>query len=210
MRHEMWVDPVEETFAWALATIDLHQVEEPSMQGSKGAVEELIVPPRLREIEQVVGRVRPALVEVLRRFRIPPDDACDLVQNVYLKYLEHADEVHTPETWMVAAMRYECLQHLRSERRKLYQAVDDALLELVSCPGAVPQERESLLSALAAKIRGLGEKCRELLRLRYRLGCDRHEIADGLGVKATSIGTLERRCLAQLSERVLGAAGGPG
>jgi RNA polymerase sigma factor (sigma-70 family) len=184
--------------------------EVPSMRGSEGALEEPVVPFRLREIEQVVSRVRPAFVNVLRRYRIPPEDACDLVQNVYLKYVEHADEVREPGAWMLAALRYECLQHLRSERRKLYQAVDEALLDLVGCPGACPQERESLLQALAAKIRGLGEKCRELLRLRYSLGCDRQEIAAGLGIKKSSIGTLERRCLAQLSERVLGTAGGPG
>jgi RNA polymerase sigma factor (sigma-70 family) len=181
--------------------------EEPPMRASREAAEEQIVPPLLREIEQIARRVRPDFVRVLRGFRIPPEDARDLVQNVYLKYVEHAAEVRHPAAWMVSTLRRECLHHLRSERRKLYEAVDEALLDLVGCPQTSRQEHNSLLSALAAKIRGLSEKCRELLRLRYGLGCDRVETAEGLGVRASSIGTLERRCLAQLSERVLAAEG---
>lgn len=179
------------------------------MGASRGMTAEEVVPPRLREIEQIARRVRPEFVRVLRSFRIPPEDARDLVQNVYLKYLEHSHEVRHPTAWMVTTLRRECLHHLRSERRKLYEAVDEALLDLAGCPEACPQERDSLLSALAAKIRELGEKCRELLRLRYGLGFDRFETAEGLGVRPSSVGTLERRCLAQLSERVLATGGGP-
>ena len=166
------------------------------------------VPVGLLLIEQALHRARPQLVRVLRSFRIPPEDARDLVQNVYLSYLEHADSIEFPERWMVVALRRECLHHARSERRRLYQAVDEALLDLVACPTAAPQERESLLHLLGERIRRLGERCRELLRLRYRLGCDRAETAHELGVRPSSIGTLERRCLDELGESVLAGADG--
>ena len=161
------------------------------------------VPPRLREIEAIVSRVRPDFVRILRTFRIPSEDARDLVQNVYVTFLEKSDSVADPERWMIGALRRECLHFLRTERHKLYEAIDDALLDLVVCTDVVPQERESLLAALARRIRDLGERCRELLRLRFRLGCDRFETADQLRLRPSSIGTLEKRCLAALSERLL-------
>jgi RNA polymerase sigma factor (sigma-70 family) len=163
------------------------------------------VPQRLREIEEIVSKARPEFVRVLRAFRIPAEDARDLVQNVYLQFLEKSESIVEPTSWMLGALRRECLHFLRSERRKLYEAVDEALLDLVVCADDSPQERETLLSALARRIRELGARCRELLRLRYRLGCDRFETADQLRVKPSSIGTLEKRCLAQLSERLLAA-----
>ena len=161
------------------------------------------VPPRLRQIEEIVSRARPEFVRVLRSFRIPSEDARDLVQNVYVKFLEKSETVSDPVAWMIGALRCECLHFRRTERRRLYEAIDDALLDLVVCPGDGPQEKESLLSALGRRIRELGERCRELLRLRYRLGCDRFETADQLKIRPSSIGTLEKRCIAALSERLL-------
>lgn len=179
------------------------------MPGIREATAEQAVPPRLRQIEQLVRRVRPELVRVLRSFRIPPEDARDLLQNVYLNYLEHCDSIRNPDTWMPVALRRECLHYVRSERHRMYEAIDDSLLDLVACPDACPpQERASLLGALARKIQQLGERCRELLRLRYSLGCDRFETAKGLGLRPASIGTLEKRCLAELSERMLAAGDG--
>jgi len=174
----------------------------------RGAAGESIVPPGLRQIESIVRQVRPELVRVLRQFRIAPEDARDLIQNVYLAYLQHRDEVREPKGWMVTALRRQCLHHLREERRRLYEAVDEALLDLAGCPEAVPQERESLLASLARKIQELGARCRELLNLRYGFGFDRTETALELGLRPSSIGTLERRCIAELSERVLAADGG--
>jgi RNA polymerase sigma factor (sigma-70 family) len=174
------------------------------MPGFREAADQPVLPPRLRQVELIVRRTRPELVRVLRSFRIPPEDARDLLQNVYLAYVERADEIRDPDAWMVVAVRRECLHHVRAERHRMYEAIDESLLDLVACPDACPpQERHSLLDALARKIAQLGERCRELLRLRYGLGCDRFETAEGLGVRPSSIGTLERRCLAELSERMI-------
>jgi RNA polymerase sigma factor (sigma-70 family) len=178
------------------------------MSGTRESADEILVPPRLRQIESVVRRVRPELVRVLRRFRIPPEDARDLIQEVCLAYVSKADGIADPDFWFVGALRRSCLMFIRSERRRLYDAVDEALLDLASCPEEVPQERESLLASLGRRIRELGERCRELLWLRYRMGYDRGEAATQLGVRASSIGTLERRCIAELSERILATEAG--
>jgi len=201
-------EPAEVAITPGFATLLPLLEEGVAMAELRSAAGESVVPSGLREIESIVRRVRPDLVRVLRQFRIPPEDARDLIQNVYLAYLQHREEVRSPEAWMVTALRRQCLHHLRDERRRLYEAVDDALLDLAACPDACPQERESLLAALARKISELGARCRELLRLRYGLGFDRFEAARELGVRPSSVGTLERRCIAELSERVLAAEGG--
>jgi len=164
------------------------------------------VPPRLRQIESIVSRARPEFVRILRAFQIPAEEARDLVQNVYLAFLEKTESISDPVSWMLGALRRECLHFRRNERRRLYDAIDDALLDLVACPDeVVPQEKQSLLSALARRIRELGRKCRDLLQLRYQMGCDRFETADQLRLRPSSIGTLEKRCIAALSERILAA-----
>lgn len=204
MECEISTGPAAPFCAELFARIDGILAGESSMPGARGAADETSISPRLRQIEQIVRRARPELVRVLRAFRIPPEDARDLLQNVYLAYLERAEEIRVPEAWMVVAVRRECLHYVRSERHRLYEAIDESLLDLVVCPDACPpQERHTLLEALARKIAQLGERCRELLRLRYGLGCDRFETAAGLGVRPSSIGTLEKRCLAELSERVV-------
>lgn len=209
MQAEASAGPVAPPLAELFARIDALLAGETSMPGIREAPGEPIVPPRLRQIEQIVRRVRPELVRVLRAFRIPPEDARDLLQNVYLTYLERADEIRDAAPWMVVAVRRECLHYVRAERHRMYEAIDESLLDLVACPDECPpQERDSLLAALARKIEMLGERCRELLRLRYGLGCDRFETAEGLGVRPSSIGTLEKRCLAELSERMIVAVGG--
>lgn len=166
---------------------------------------------RLRPLEVVAARVRPEFVRILRAFEIPPEDARDLVQNVYLAFLEKSPGIAQPFNWLLGALRRECLHYRRSERRKLYRAIDDGLLDLAGSSESATPERKSLLAALGRRIAELDARCRELLALRYRLGCDRLETATQLGVRPASIGTLERRCLAALSERLLaaGRARGP-
>lgn len=193
--------------AGASARIDRGLWRMRRMEVRRDIADEDAVPPRLRRVESVVRRVRPQLVGVLRRFRIPPDDAQDLIQEVCVDYLERADDILDPDRWFVGALRKACLEFIRTERRRLYDAVDAALLDLAACPGSCSQERESLLASLGRRIRELGERCRELLWMRYELGFDRFEAASKLNVQPSSIGTLERRCIAQLSERILAAGG---
>jgi RNA polymerase sigma factor (sigma-70 family) len=143
---------------------------------------------------------RRQIVAVLRRFRVPPEDAGDLVQNALLALLEKGDEVENPAAWLIVAVERQCLHWL-------YDAVDAVFLDLTATKTASP-EQEALVAALVRQIQGLKERCRRLLMLRYRLGCDRDEIAADMALQPNSVNHLEKRCLAELSRR-LARAGAP-
>jgi hypothetical protein len=94
----------------------------------------------------------------------------------------------------------------RAYRRRLYLAVDAALLDCLSEPVAPPQERDDLLHDLRQMIERLPPRCRSLLALRFQLGYEPAEVARRLGYRGSSIGQVTHRCLAALSREMLAGA----
>jgi RNA polymerase sigma factor (sigma-70 family) len=144
---------------------------------------------------------RRQIVAVLRRYRVPAEDARDLVQNALLALLQKGDQIENPAAWLTVAVERECLHWLRADRRRLYEAVDAVLLDLTAARTVSP-EQETIVAALVRQIQGLKLRCRRLLLLRYKLGCDRDEIAADLDLRPNSVNHLEKRCLAELSRRI--------
>ena len=48
-------------------------------------------------IEETISRSRLSCLKVLTRFRIPPEDAEDLLQDAFLLLIKKGDEVRNPE-----------------------------------------------------------------------------------------------------------------
>jgi len=142
---------------------------------------------------------------LLSTYRIPTDEAEDVLQQTLLALLYQWDRVRDPECWLLGALRRNCLMYWRTNRRKIYSSVDTSLLEWLSEPVAPTQERTDLLSDLENLIGRLPSRCRSLLQLRFRLGYEPPEIAERLGYRASSIGKITTRCLAALSRELLAA-----
>ena len=152
--------------------------------------------------EEVLRAARPALMRGLARFRIPPEDGEDLLQEVMVQFVRKRKEILNPIPWMAGAMRNECLLYWRRRRRQLYVAVDEAVLDAVA-DEAASQEHEAMLSRLEEVIATLNERCQTVLRLRYLLGCKPAEVAERTGYKLGSVDKILRRCVAALSQRLL-------
>jgi len=157
------------------------------------------------QLEEVLSRAKPRLAAVLERFRIPPEEAKDLLQQSYLAYLRKQGGLDDPVTWLVGALQKECLFYLRRQRRRLYEAVDQALLEL--CAGGVgaAQERSALLGEVRRVVQRLRAQCQRLLHLRFGLGYERREVAAEMSYGLESVHVIERRCLEQLTRELLSA-----
>ncbi len=140
---------------------------------------------------------------VFARFRIPEQDAEDLLQQALLTYVRKRHTVRDPESWLVGTLRNRCLKYWRARRRSLYIAVDEALLESLATPGETSQERADLRRDLSTAMGRLRPRCRSILGLRYGLGCEPRETARRLGYKESSIYKLVERCLAALSSQLL-------
>jgi RNA polymerase sigma factor (sigma-70 family) len=153
--------------------------------------------------EEFLRGVEPRLKRLLAIYRIPTEDAEDVLQQALLALLYQWERVRDPESWLFGTLRRHCLMYWRTHRRRIYSAVDSTLLEWLSAPAAPSQERLDLLCDLENLIDRLPARCRRLLRLRFRLGYEPQEVARQLGYQASSIGKVTTRCLAALSRELL-------
>jgi RNA polymerase sigma factor (sigma-70 family) len=155
--------------------------------------------------DDFLRRVEPRLKRVLSNYRIPGDDAEDVLQQALLALLYQWERVRDPECWLVGTLRRHCLMYWRTHRRRIYSAVDSSILEWLSEPVAPAQERAELRCDLENLIGRLPSRCRSLLQLRFRLGYEAPEVAQRLGYRTSSIGKITTRCLAALSRELLAA-----
>ncbi len=152
--------------------------------------------------EELLERVEPRLKGLLWFYRIPTDDAADLFQDTFYSLLYSAHEINDREAWLLGTLKRKCLMYWRQQRRSLYAAVDETLLDWLATPMAPPQEREQLIADLESLIERLPPKCRKVLRLRFLLGYEPQEVASQLGYSPASIGKITHRCLAALSHQM--------
>lgn len=141
--------------------------------------------------------------KLLARFRIPPQDAEDLLQDTFLLFLRRRPEVDNDGRWLQGALKYRCLVYWRDRRRSFYNAMDTALLEALAEPTAPSQERRVLLADIAERVEELSERCRAVLKLRYQSDFKPAELADHLGYSRRGIYKILDRCVAALSKRLL-------
>jgi RNA polymerase sigma-70 factor (ECF subfamily) len=153
-------------------------------------------------VEEVLRRVEPRLVGLFGRYRVPTQDAEDLLQEALLALVAKPDAIRCPETWLLGTLRNRCLLYWRKRRRQLYETVDATILELVASPGTPAQEQADVSSDLRNLISRLPERCQSIFRLRYGLGCERSEVATQLGYQQSSIRKVTLRCLSALSRQL--------
>ncbi|HEY0513290.1 MAG TPA: sigma-70 family RNA polymerase sigma factor [Thermoanaerobaculia bacterium] len=153
--------------------------------------------------EDFLKAVEPRLKRLLTVYRIPSEDAEDVLQQALLALLYQWERVRDPESWLFGTVKRHCLMYWRTHRRRIYSAVDSTILEWLSEPIAPSQERADLLCDLESLINQLPARCRSILRLRFRLGYEPPEVARMLGYRESSIGKVTTRCLAALSRELL-------
>jgi|HubBroStandDraft_3_1064219.scaffolds.fasta_scaffold09797_2 RNA polymerase sigma factor (sigma-70 family) len=157
-------------------------------------------------LEQFLKRIWPRLKVSFARYRIPPQDTEDILQQALLALVHQRASIRDPEAWLMGTIRNKCLLYWRDQRRKLYEAVDAAALECMAAPTAPAQEWSDFRHDLANAIDRLPERCRSVLSLRYSQGYQTSEVAARLGYSPASISKISTRCLAALT-RQLAAAG---
>ena len=162
-------------------------------------------PGTAEDLEAVVERIKPKARQIFARYRIPPADAEDLLQEAFIVYLHKKETIRQTEPWLLGTLRKRCLVYWRTRRRRLYNAVDTAVLEAVAKPERPAQEIADLNSDLKCALGKLSERCRSLLQLRYGLGCTPLETAERMGYRSSGIYKVLERCLAALTTRLVNA-----
>ncbi len=154
------------------------------------------------DLEDLLGNVRPRALRVLGHFRIPEQDADDLLQQSFLVLLYKRHEVRDPERWFLGVLRNHCRRYWQGRRRALYTAVDSAVLEGLAAPVDPDQPRSDVRRDLDAALGHVPARCRQLLRLRYEQGYRPVEAARRLGYRASSAYKVLERCIASLTTRL--------
>lgn len=153
----------------------------------------------------LVERYAPLVMGVASRYRLRAEDAADVSQGVWLKLVEHLDDIREPLAlpgWIVTTTRREALRVLQVRQRTV--AVDPQIgltLEGASDAGSLDDEllRDEQHHALREGLRELRPLHRDLLVLLLEdppLSYD--DISRKLGIPIGSIGPTRARCLEAL------------
>lgn len=156
-------------------------------------------------VEALMERIQPKLRSLIAHYGIPHHEVDDLLQETFLAFLHKRDSIYCHESWLLGTARKQCLMYLRSHRRRIYSAVDAAVLELMTQPDRPPQEKAEIVFDLNRLLARIPSRCQDLLRLRYRMGYDPAEVAQQMGYRSSSIRKVTSRCLRALTRQMCAA-----
>jgi len=125
----------------------------------------------------------------------------ELAQDVFLKLYRELPRLESGEHvkfWLRKVISHRCMDYVRSARRKLEVALDDALE-----PAAESSETDFLLeSGLRKLVASLPDEARMVIVLRYQEEMEPQEIAQTLGIPLGTVKSRLQRSLVLLRGKV--------
>jgi RNA polymerase sigma factor (sigma-70 family) len=157
--------------------------------------------PRIQSaFDDAVAQLERSGREYLRRHRLPPEDADDILQQTLLTYLIKHDSIYDPEAWVRGALKKRCQFYWRRRQKNLVTLVDSTILEALSAPSRPDQsEKGDVRRDLGRALDSLPTRCRQLLQLRYGQDCNPQEAAVACGYRPSGAYKIFERCLAALT-----------
>jgi len=124
-----------------------------------------------------------------KRFRVPPADVEGVVHEVFVSYIRHESKIRDTRAWLVGAVCKASRKYWHNGKREeptdLSDQVDPVpMLELLT----------ARLDAVMA-LRQLGDRCREVVRLRFFEGLDFDELGSRFSVTSGSAKLKLARCM---------------
>ena len=152
----------------------------------------------------LVARLDGVLRSVVRRYRLAPADADDVVQTTWLRALTHLHRLNEPGaigSWLVVTARREALRSLqRGVRESLTDELEPFDAEDETRPEEVALERERDAALRRAVARLSGRQRELVMHLLTTPAPTYEELAERLGMPIGSIGPTRERALARLRE----------
>jgi RNA polymerase sigma factor (sigma-70 family) len=143
----------------------------------------------------LLEQLRPRLRRILAKYRVPPIEAEDILQEAVLATLAKWNEIHSKEGWLLITVRNRSAAYRQQQQKNRLQAMDPQFLENLSKPMPPVQEREVLQSDVEPLLRILRSREQQVLLLRYGLEMTPDEIAARVGYQASSIRKIAYRSL---------------
>jgi RNA polymerase sigma factor (sigma-70 family) len=153
-------------------------------------------------IDELIEAVRPKVRRVFAQYRIPHQDAEDLMQEALIVTFKRWADIYFKEGWLLVTLRHKCSIYWREKRTGRVQAVDPSFLESLSEPVSPEQERAEMLWDLDRLFDCLEERHSALLSLRYLFGYSTAQCAEILGYNVSSVRKLSCRAVAKMLRRL--------
>lgn len=151
--------------------------------------------------EQLINEARPRIRRVLSSYRIPPQDAEDVIQEALLAAFLVWPSIQNKVAWLTVTLRRKCSLYWRSQSYRRWHGVDPEFLEDLAGSEPPRQEREEMYWDLDRLLDQLASRHQELVRLRFGLGLSPEEAAERLGYNPSSIRKVTCRALARLQKK---------
>jgi RNA polymerase sigma factor (sigma-70 family) len=152
--------------------------------------------------EELIAVSRPKVRRVFAQYRIPHQDAEDLLQEALIVTFKRWDDIRHKEGWLVVTLRFKCSIYWREKQGSRLQGVDPSFLEVLSEAVPPEQEREEMHWDLEELFDCLEERHSALLRLRYLHGYSTAECAEILGYNVSSVRKLCGRAVVKMLRRL--------
>jgi len=139
----------------------------------------------------------------VQAFRLPPEDAEDVFQEVFARVYQHLDRLRSDDSirpWIAQLTRRLCIDRLRSSGREGPAELDDL------DPGGADEALAGLEDALTvrASLDAVGDPCRDILDRFFCRDESYKSIGDALGLPAGTIASRISRCLGKVRAELEG------
>jgi RNA polymerase sigma factor (sigma-70 family) len=157
----------------------------------------------------LVDEFAPLVLSICRRYRLSPEDANEVGQEVWMRLVVHLRRLREPAAlpgWLATTTRNECLRWLQADRRRSDTATAYHRERVITVDPPVDTEllAAERNAALRTAFRQLPANCQELLSNLIVDPPPRYaEIADLMGLSAGSLGPLRARCIAKIQQSPL-------
>jgi RNA polymerase sigma factor (sigma-70 family) len=152
--------------------------------------------PARHDLAALLEGSRPKLKRVLSQFRIPPEDAEDVLQELFVRFLYKSPTIELPEGWLVGTLRNLCLGywHTRRLRERRQTHLDPLALDEGLATVAPAQWGWEVRADLAAAVAQLGPKQRAFF-LHWLLHAPGPDLlAQRFGYRPSSLRQTLKRC----------------
>lgn len=163
--------------------------------------------------DQLIDRYQRLVFAIPRRAGLSESQSADVLQEVFLTLFQKLDEINQPEkirSWIVTTAKFKTWGTVRGEKGFYSPATEEEFeYEMSSLKDESPLADEKLVEMeqqhmIRTALTKLEEKCQKILSMIYLTepAASYAEVAEAIGVGATSISPLRSRCLKKL-EKVL-------
>lgn len=113
-----------------------------------------------------------AIEALFARFRIPLEEAREILQQTILTLLIRYPDLRSPQLWVMRTLKRRCVLWCRERMRRIHWIFDVGFREALTSPTYPEEERDGMRENLRQWTASVAPGCRDLLRRRYGLSGD--------------------------------------